>query len=67
MNYIQHHRSPARRIAIIGAVVAFHAVLLLGLVGWWGRDTGVKGPGLIRVDIVPDRPLVGAVINRRGP
>ncbi len=55
-NYLKRSRSPGRIAAIVGGVVVFHLVIITAVANWHGWNPKV-GEGLIRVNIVADKPM----------
>ncbi len=48
-------KTPLRKAAAFIAVAGFHLLVILVLTGWFSHKTAYQGPGLIRVNIVPDK------------
>jgi hypothetical protein len=54
--YAKRQRSLRRTVLVVMAVVAFHALLVLGIIDLFGYSTAVRLPWLIKVKIVPAPP-----------
>ena len=54
-DYLRRSRSPGRVAAIVGGVVVFHLIVITAVANWHGWTPKV-GEGLVRVNIVADKP-----------
>ena len=54
-NYLRRSRSPGRIATIIGGVIVFHLVVVTVVANWRGWMPKAT-EGLIRINIVADRP-----------